>query len=90
VSDDYGAYRSIPGIQQLCWAHLYRTIRDTRYNDNLPDEQLLYVTQWYESSQVSTMTFEATYASLTMKAYARSRPTNSGGECRHSPHKKRP
>jgi transposase len=51
ISDDYAAYRSesLPGQQQLCWAHLYRTIRDLRYNTNLPEEQLPYVTQWYEA-----------------------------------------
>jgi transposase len=51
ISDDYAAYRSalLPGEQQLCWAHLYRTIRDLRYNTNLPEEQLPYVTQWYTS-----------------------------------------
>jgi len=50
VSDDYGAYRSssLPGKQQLCWAHLYRCIRDLRYNTNLPDDQLPYVTDFYE------------------------------------------
>ncbi len=48
ISDDYGAYRSLPGIQQLCWAHLYRVIRDLRYNDNLSEEQLPDVTWWYE------------------------------------------
>lgn len=48
ISDDYGAYRALPGIQQLCWAHLYRCIRDLRYNDNLPEEQLPEVTWWYE------------------------------------------
>jgi hypothetical protein len=47
ISDDYGAYRSVPGTQQLCWAHLFRCIRDVRYNENLPKEQLPYVTQWY-------------------------------------------
>lgn len=49
ISDDYSPYRNpqLPGIQQLCWAHLYRSIRDTRYNANLPEEQLPYVTQWY-------------------------------------------
>lgn len=47
VSDDYGAYRSLSGTQQLCWAHLYRAIRDLRYNVNLPGEQLPYVTAWY-------------------------------------------
>lgn len=50
ITDDYGAYRSraLPGQQQLCWAHLYRTIRDLRHNTNLPEEQLPYVTKWYE------------------------------------------
>jgi transposase len=50
VSDDYGVYRGadFPGQQQLCWAHLYRAIRDLRYNDNLPKEQLPYVSWWYE------------------------------------------
>lgn len=48
ISDDYGVYRSLPGIQQLCWAHLYRCIRDLRYNDNLPEDQLPDVSWWYE------------------------------------------
>lgn len=49
ISDDYGAYRNpeLPGQQQLCWAHLYRVIRDLRHNGNLPEEQLSYVTEWY-------------------------------------------
>lgn len=49
ISDDYSPYRNpeLPGTQQLCWAHLYRVIRDLRYNDNLPQEQLPYVTDWY-------------------------------------------
>src|SRR5487761_627613 len=49
VSDDYQAYRTLPGNQQLCWVHLYRAIRDLRYNINLPEEQLAAVRQWYES-----------------------------------------
>jgi transposase len=51
ISDDYGAYRNpeLPGSQQLCWAHLYRCIRDIRHNVNLPKEQLTYVSLWYES-----------------------------------------
>lgn len=48
VSDDYGAYRNLPGEQQLCWSHLYRVIRDLRYNTNLPEQQLPYVCTWYE------------------------------------------
>lgn len=47
ITDDYGAYRSLSGSQQLCWAHLYRAIRDLRYNTNLPKQQLPHVTWWY-------------------------------------------
>lgn len=49
ISDDYAPYRAetLPGSQQLCWAHLYRCVRDLRYNDNLPGEQLPYVDSWY-------------------------------------------
>lgn len=47
ISDDYQAYRTLPGSQQLCWAHLYRAIHDLRYNANLPEEQLPYVMEWY-------------------------------------------
>lgn len=49
ISDDYAPYRTLSGCQQLCWAHLYRCIRDLRYNANLPEEQLPAVTQWYET-----------------------------------------
>jgi hypothetical protein len=49
ISDGYAAYRALPGQQQHCWARLYRAIRDLRYNDNLPEERLPYVTWWYES-----------------------------------------
>lgn len=49
ISDDYAPYRTLPGSQQLCWAHLYRCIRDLRYNSNLPEEQLPDVTAWYEA-----------------------------------------
>jgi transposase len=49
VTDDYQAYRNLPGYQQLCWVHLYRSIRDLCYNQNLPREQLASVRQWYEA-----------------------------------------
>jgi transposase len=49
ISDDYAPYRTLPGSQQLCWAHLYRCIRDLRYNSNLPEEQLPDVARWYEA-----------------------------------------
>lgn len=47
VSDDYGAYRALPGQQQLCWVHLYRTIRDLKDNTSLPPGQRPAVEQWY-------------------------------------------
>ena len=47
ITDDYTAYRNLSGSQQLCWAHLYRCIRDLRYNENLPEEHLPYVSIWY-------------------------------------------
>ncbi|MFZ1248877.1 MAG: IS66 family transposase [Candidatus Saccharimonadales bacterium] len=47
ITDDYSAYRNLSGQQQLCWAHLYRCIRDLRYNQNLPHNQQPYVTWWY-------------------------------------------
>jgi transposase len=61
ISDDYTAYRAetLPGSQQLCWAHLYRCIRDLRYNDNLPAGQLAYVESWYA-------VFTAIYQDLRM------------------------
>jgi transposase len=61
ITDDYGPYSSasLPGSQQLCWAHLYRCIRDLRYNDNLSPEQLPYVQWWYEQ-------FAAIYQDLDM------------------------
>ncbi len=49
ITDNYGPYRNLSGQQQLCWAHPFRHIRDLRYNDNLPKENLPYVTRWYES-----------------------------------------
>ena len=49
ISDDYGAYRNLSGQQQLCWVHLYRTIRDLKYNTNLPEEQQSCVNDWYAS-----------------------------------------
>jgi transposase len=49
ITDDYGVYRNpeLQGSQQLCWAHLYRVIRDLTYNENLPKEHEAYVRWWY-------------------------------------------
>ena len=50
ITDNYAAYSNpdFSGKHQLCWAHLYRNIRDLRYNSNLPEEQAGYVAKWYE------------------------------------------
>lgn len=48
ITDGYSCYASILTQQQLCWAHLYRTSRDLRYNKNLKEIHRPYVTQWYE------------------------------------------
>ena len=48
ITDNYGVYLALPGQQQLCWAHLYRCIRDLCYNENLPEEQLPYVSWWHK------------------------------------------
>jgi IS1 family transposase len=48
ITDDYGPYRNLPGQQQLCWVHLYRAIRDVRYNQQLPMTQADAVSWWYE------------------------------------------
>lgn len=74
ISDDYGGYRTVPGTQQLCWAHLYRCIRDLRYNDNLPEEQLSDVSWWYEQ-------FASIYQDLRMyleQAYDKTIRTKQG------------
>lgn len=48
ISDNYGAYRALEGQQQLCWAHLYRNIRELRYNSNLLAINKPFIAQWYE------------------------------------------
>jgi hypothetical protein len=48
ITDDYGVYRHLPGQQQLCWAHLYRAIRDVYHNQQLPATQAGVVGWWYE------------------------------------------
>jgi transposase len=35
VSDCYGAYKNMPGEQQVCWAHIIRKARDLKDNSNL-------------------------------------------------------
>lgn len=48
ITDDYQAYRNLAGHQQLCWAHLYRVIRDLVHNQNLPASQADSVSLWHQ------------------------------------------
>jgi transposase len=48
ITDGYGAYRNLSGQQQLCWAHLYRAIRDLVQNQNLPKSKRPHVNRWYK------------------------------------------
>jgi transposase len=50
ITDDYVAYRNLTGKQQLCWAHLYRNIRDLASNSNLlkSKRQRVLVEYWYK------------------------------------------
>lgn len=57
ITDCYGAYKNMPGLHQICWAHLYRKIRDLLHNDNLPVEKKPPVQAWYDE-------FKAVYADL--------------------------
>ena len=71
ITDNYAAYsnKSFKGEHQLCWAHLYRTIRDLKNNKNLPQNQVAYVAQWYNG-------FARLYANLRD---ALSQPTSQEG-----------
>jgi transposase len=57
ITDNYSAYRALPGPHQLCWAHLYRKARDLANTDVVPDDQKPYVADWRER-------FEHIYAEL--------------------------
>lgn len=59
ITDDYSAYRTLPGQQQLCWAHLYRVVRDLHGNEHLPLAQADAVGWWYEQ-------FAAVYQDLRL------------------------
>ena len=55
ITDCFPGYKHLNGLQQICWAHLYRKIRDLVDNSNLPEEKRPVVTLWYEQfSQLYT------------------------------------
>lgn len=39
ITDCYGAYKNLPGTQQVCWAHLARTAKDIATSDALSPEK---------------------------------------------------
>jgi transposase len=41
VSDDYGVYKNLFKIHQLCWAHLHRKLRDLAVSQKLSDKSSL-------------------------------------------------
>lgn len=57
VTDCYGAYKHLPGLHQICWAHLYRKIRDLKDNGNLPSKKKPHVQAWHDE-------FKQLYADL--------------------------
>jgi transposase len=57
ITDCYSAYQYITGLHQICWAHLYRQIRDLLNNKNLAVDKWPYIKAWYGE-------FSAVYADL--------------------------
>ena len=51
ITDCYGAYKNMPGLHQICWAHLYRKIRDLLQNKNLLPEKRPHVQAWHDQFQ---------------------------------------
>lgn len=52
ITDCYAAYKNMAGLHQICWAHLYRKIRDLLNNANLPAEKRPHVAAWYDEFAV--------------------------------------
>lgn len=48
ITDCYGAYMNMKGLHQICWAHLYRKIRDLLNNENLPAEKKPHIQAWHD------------------------------------------
>ena len=57
ITDCFPGYKNLKGLQQICWAHLHRKIRDLLENKHLPEEKRPLVKQWYEQ-------FSKVYADL--------------------------
>lgn len=50
ITDNYSAYsnKDLMGKHQICWAHLFRHIRDLESNSNLAQSHRAYVSKWHE------------------------------------------
>lgn len=57
ITDCYAGYKNMPGLHQICWAHLYRKIRDLLTNENLPADKQPVVQAWHDD-------FKQLYADL--------------------------
>ena len=57
ITDCYAAYKHLPGLHQICWAHLYRKIRDLKDNSKLPAKKRPHVEAWHDE-------FKQLYADL--------------------------
>lgn len=47
ITDCYGAYKNLPGLHQVCWAHLYRVARDLAQMEDLTDEKRAHCKQFH-------------------------------------------
>ncbi len=59
ITDCYAAYKNLPGLHQICWAHFYRKIRDFLNNDNLSFAKKPQVQTWHDE-------FKKLYAELRL------------------------
>lgn len=51
ITDCYAVYKYLPGRHQICWAHLYRKVRDLKDNRRLPKKKQPQVTAWHDEFQ---------------------------------------
>lgn len=47
ITDCYGAYKKLPGLHQVCWAHLYRVARDLAQMEDLTDEKRVHCRKFH-------------------------------------------
>ena len=47
ITDCYGAYKNLPGLHQVCWAHLYRVSRDLAQMEDLTEAKRAHCQQFH-------------------------------------------